>query len=96
VNAWFSTNQPLDPARVVRGGVKIDANRVVWSVDGADLGRLLDSVAQTGGTVLLDLNCDFVLDREGRPVSACSSTLVDRHLPRPGGILRTWLQIRRG
>jgi hypothetical protein len=96
VNAWFSTDQPLDQARVVRGTANVDANQVVWSCDPADLGRLLETAAQTGGTVLLDLNCDFVLDREGRPVSACSSTLIGAHLPRPGGILRTWLRIRRG
>ena len=49
-----------------------------------------------GGTVLLDLNCDFVLDRDGQPVSACSAQLAGgKPLPRPGGILRTWLQIRK-
>ena len=57
---------------------------------------MLDAVTQTGGTVLLDLNCDFVLDRDGLPVSACSAQLAGgKPLPRPGGILRTWLQIRK-
>jgi hypothetical protein len=96
VNAWFSTDQPLDPARVVRGTAKIDANTVVWACDPADLPRLLQAATQAGGTVLIDLNCDFVIDRDGQPVSACSSTLIGRHLPRPGGILRTWLEIRKG
>jgi hypothetical protein len=95
LTAWFSTDQPLDPARIVRGAVKIDANRVIWAADPADLGRVLEAAPQTGGTVLLDLNCDFVIDRDGQPVSACSSTLIGHHLPRPGGILRTWLQIQK-
>jgi hypothetical protein len=95
VTAWFWTEQPLDPARVVRGTTKIDGTRVIWSIDPNALGLVLEAVTQTGGTVLLDLNCDFVIDRDGQPASSCTTMLVGRHVPRPGGILRTWLLIQR-
>jgi hypothetical protein len=96
VNAWFWNEAPLPPDRTVRGTVKIDGPRVVWTCDPNDMGLVLEGSTQTGGTVLLDLNCDFVLDRDGQPVSACSAQLAGgKPLPRPGGILRTWLQIRR-
>jgi hypothetical protein len=96
VTAWFSTDQALSGARVVRGTTAIDGNEVIWRPDPADVKTLLPAARETGGTVLLDLNCDFVLDRDGQPASACSSTLLGVHLPRPGGIMRTWLQVLRG
>lgn len=93
VTAWFLAEAPLSSALVIRGRVKIGDNQVVWSAIDDDIRLVIQRVRQQPATVLLDLNCDFVIDEAGRPVSACSSTLVDVHLPRPGGILRAWLLI---
>jgi hypothetical protein len=69
---------------------KVSANSVVVGCDRSDVGLALERFAN--GTFVIDVNCDFVLDAQRRlPVSSCSSTLIDTHLPRPGGILRTWL-----
>lgn len=97
VTAWFSPAQPTAPAQVVRGEAKVDGESVLWTIDPNALGQVLELSVQVGATVLFDLNCDFVLDeKNGLPASACSSPLVGAHLPRPGGILRTWLQIEAG
>src|SRR5205085_2921510 len=94
VTAWFWTDQPTDTARAVRGTVKIDGGRVVWAIDPNALGTVLEASTQPGGILTLDLNCDYVLDRDGQPVSSCAG-LVGKQLPRPGGILRTWYLIRK-
>jgi hypothetical protein len=94
VTAWFSRPSATEPVRMVRGTAAIQGNRVIWTCDPNDMGIVLELSTQTGALLLLDLNCDFVLDTRGQPASACSSTLVGAHLPRPGGILRTWLQIQ--
>jgi hypothetical protein len=72
---------------------RIDASTVVVSCDQNDVAFAVERFPNA--TFVIDVNCDFVLDAQRRlPVSSCSSTLVDVHLPRPGGILRTWLVTR--
>jgi hypothetical protein len=52
------------------------------------------AVGQFGaGTFVIDLNCDVVVDTAGQPASSCWTGLFRTHLPRAGGIMRTWLQV---
>jgi hypothetical protein len=52
------------------------------------------AVGQFGrGTFVIDLNCDVVVDAAGQPVSSCWTGLQRTHVPRAGGIMRTWLQV---
>jgi len=35
-----------------------------------------------------------VLDEQRQPVSSCMTGLIGVHVPRAGGIMRTWLLVR--
>jgi len=60
----------------------------------ADLEAARTAIGQFGrGTFVIDLNCDVVVDAGGQPVSSCWSGLFRTHLPRAGGIMRTWLRV---
>jgi hypothetical protein len=60
----------------------------------ADLEAARTAVGQFGrGTFVIDLNCDVVVDTSGQPVSSCWTGLLRTHLPRAGGIMRTWLRV---
>jgi len=83
------------------GFVTVSAVRCTSNVDGDvllaacnpdDLKRALAGAREA--TFVIDVNCDVVLDQDGQPASSCTTGLIGKHLPRPGGIMRTWLMVR--
>lgn len=96
VEVWLRTNEAGSPVRGVLGLAQADGEQVIWTVDDNAAGMVQEFTAQMGGRLVIDLNCDVVLDDQGQPVSASWTSLFGTHLPRPGGIMRTWLEITPG
>lgn len=88
---WFRP-EAAGPVLTIRSSSGVDGNVVVVRANLEDVRRAVEQV--DAGTFVIDLNCDLVLDEEHQPVSSCMTGLIARHLPRPGGILRTWLLVR--
>jgi hypothetical protein len=87
---WF---RPAGFATVsaVRCTTGADGELVIVTCNREDVERALGNVASA--TFVIDVNCDLVLDADGQPASSCTTALIGRPLPRPGGILRTWLLV---
>ena len=93
VEVWLRLNEPATQVRALSGFAAAEGDSVVWRVDDKDVGTVINFASKLGGTVVIDLNCDVVLDELGQPASSCWTSLFAGHLPRPGGIMRTWLQM---
>jgi hypothetical protein len=89
---WWRPDGNNSAVTAIRTASGVNANSVTVRGNLVDIRQAFE-VADTG-TFVIDLNCDFVLDGQGQPVSSCSTSLIATHLPRPGGILRTWLLVR--
>ena len=96
VEVWLRTNEDGTPVRGVRGIAQGDGEQVIWTADDNAAGMIMEFAAQLGGRLVIDLNCDVVLDDQGQPASASWTSLFGTHRPRPGGIMRTWLEITPG
>ncbi len=96
VEVWLRIGQPADTVRALRGSAFADDTRLTWTADPDDAGLIREFASQLGGRIVIDLNCDVVLDEAGEPVSSCWTSVFANHLPRPGGIMRTWIQIQQG
>lgn len=88
---WFRPTG-FAPVSAVRCTTNVDGDILLVTCAQDDVKRAVG--AATTGTFVIDVNCDVVLDQDGQPASSCSTGLIGRHLPRPGGILRTWLLVR--
>jgi hypothetical protein len=93
VQVWCCPAGAAGPVRSLgkRLGVVDNFVRMNISVDEQAAAEL----RQLGGVVLIDIVCDLLLDRSGRPVSSsCAPALLDRgELLSPGGILRVGMRI---
>jgi hypothetical protein len=89
---WWRPAGTNSTVTAIRTSSGVNANSVVVRANATDVRQAFETVDT--GTFVIDLNCDFVLDGQGLPVSSCSTSLIGNHLPRPGGILRTWLLVR--
>jgi hypothetical protein len=49
-----------------------------------------------GALIVIDLDCDYLVDADGRPVSGSAGALVGSTTFAPGGIFRTWIQVQAG
>ena len=56
----------------------------------------MQSALRNGGLIVIDLDCDYLFDREGNPISGSAGELVESKAFAPGGIFRTWIQVRPG
>jgi hypothetical protein len=89
-------NEAGSTIRGLDGSAQADGEQVIWTADDNAAGMVVELLAQLGGRLVIDLNCDVVLDDQGQPASASWTSLFGNHLPRPGGIMRTWIQVARG
>ena len=46
--------------------------------------------------VLIDVDCAYLVDVDGRPVSSSAAKLGGAEVTPPGGIFRTWLSVKPG
>jgi hypothetical protein len=70
----------------------VDGNILLVRCSDEDVKRAVEGA--NAGTFVIDVNCDVVLDEQMQPVSSCMTGLIGTHVPRPGGIMRTWLSVR--
>jgi len=97
VVVWLTVEENATPVRSLRGRARVEDNLVIWEIRDDDLKFMRELIRQTGGTLVIDLNCDFVLDLDRhQPASACTTLQFGDPLPRPGGIMRAWLQVLGG
>jgi len=76
------------PVRRIAGVCDVDENTVVFKPFGFDE-RIPSELAEGGGSIQIDINCDYLQTRQGNPVSGSASPLIGLAGPYPpGGILR--------
>jgi hypothetical protein len=49
-----------------------------------------------GALIVIDLDCDYIFDLKGRPVSGSGAAILGGDTFAPGGIFRTWIQVQPG
>jgi hypothetical protein len=85
----------LQPIVALHGNVVISGSTVAWRL--TDDTNAVTAALRTGGLVLVDLDCDYIVDANGAVVSGSASLLAGGKPPvRPGGIFRTWIQVAAG
>jgi hypothetical protein len=82
------------PLVALRGKPGLAGATFTWALgeDPATVTGLL----RAGGLVFLDLDCDYLVDANGQPVSGSAGALVNSELGGPGGIFRAWLHVLAG
>ena len=85
----------LAPVLALHGTTTISNNLVVWQF--SDAAATVQTALRSGGLILIDLDCDYVVDSTGADVSGSAGILAGQKPPvRPGGIFRTWIQVTAG
>ncbi len=80
----------LHPAHTV----SIAANQLSISVSAQ---QSINALKELGGVVLVDVVCDYLMDRSGRPVSSSQAAITGAEdFPTPGGLMRLTIRVRRG
>ncbi|MCA1654976.1 MAG: hypothetical protein LC635_00575 [Pseudonocardiaceae bacterium] len=95
LQVWAVPANPRFPARGLPRKVGVTGNVLNLDVQ-------LDQQSRTelkesgGGVILIDLVCDALLDRNGRPVSSSSGVVLfgGTQFPVPGGLLRLGMPVR--
>jgi hypothetical protein len=68
---------------------------VIWKL--ADAPATVQNSLRNGGLIVIDLDCDYIVDASGADVSGSAAILAGGKPPvRPGGIFRTWIQVLAG
>ena len=85
----------LAPVLAIHGTTTISNNLVVWQL--SDAAATVQTGLRLGGLILIDLDCDYIVDSTGADVSGSAGILAGQKPPvRPGGIFRTWIQVSAG
>lgn len=85
----------LSPILALHGTTTISSNLVIWRL--SDPTTAVTAALRSGGLVLVDLDCDYIVDASGADVSGSAAILAGQQPPvRPGGIFRTWIQVAAG
>jgi hypothetical protein len=87
----------LAPVLALHGTTTISNNLVIWQL--SDAGATVTNALKSGGggLILIDLDCDYIVDSTGADVSGSAAILAGQKPPvRPGGIFRTWIQVSAG
>jgi hypothetical protein len=94
--ATATTTAPvLSAVFSVHGVLGVSGSTLVWKA--TDPTSAVGAALRLGGLILVDVDCDYVLDANGAVVSGSASLLADGKPPvRPGGIFRTWIQVAAG
>jgi hypothetical protein len=103
--AWVRIVQPtpvattaaptLTPLLAVHGTLGVSGSALVWRL--GESTSVVGPALRAGGLILIDVDCDYVLDEQGAVVSGSASLLFDGKPPvRPGGIFRSWIQVAAG
>jgi hypothetical protein len=76
------------PVRRINGLSSVDGDTLIFKPFGFD-DRIPGELQEVGGTIQIDIDCDYLMTRRGSPVSGSASPLIGMKGPfPPGGILR--------
>lgn len=76
------------PMRRIAGACDVDGDTLVFKPFGFD-DRIFSELSEVGGSIVIDIDCDYLMTRTGGPVSGSASALIGLDtVPRPGGLLR--------
>jgi hypothetical protein len=84
----------LPPLVALRGKPGLSGPTFTWSLE--EDPQAVTRVLAAGGLVVLDLDCDYLVDANGQPVSGSAGALAGSEVGGPGGIFRAWLQVQAG
>jgi hypothetical protein len=85
----------LSPVLALHGTTTIQNTLVIWQL--ADPTATVQNALRNGGLILVDLDCDYIVDANGADVSGSAGIMAGQQPPvRPGGIFRTWIQVSAG
>ena len=85
----------LAPVLALHGTTQISNNLVIWKL--ADAVATVQNTLKSGGLILIDLDCDYIVDANGADVSGSAAIMAGSKPPvRAGGIFRTWIQVLAG
>jgi hypothetical protein len=85
----------LAPILALHGTTQLSNNLVIWKL--ADAPATVQNALRNGGLIVIDLDCDYIVDASGGDVSGSAAILAGGKPPvRPGGIFRTWIQVLAG
>lgn len=81
------------PARRIATAIEVEGTDVLVTaiglIDGSDGGQAMNELTELGGSILLDIGCDYLVDENRRLVSGNASSLAGiDDLLAPGGLLR--------
>jgi hypothetical protein len=84
----------LSTVLALHGRASIQGATFGWSL--TDDQGAVQTALRNGALVLIDVDCDYLTDIRGNPVSGSAGALADIQTFRPGGIFRSWIQVRLG
>jgi hypothetical protein len=85
----------LAPVLALHGTTQLSNNLVIWKL--GDAAATVQNSLKNGGLILIDLDCDYIVDANGADVSGSAAILAGSKPPvRPGGIFRSWIQVLAG
>jgi collagen triple helix repeat protein len=95
VQVWSLPADSSLPVRHVNRGIEVQQNELAIFVTPEQ--PILADLRKAGGQLVIDLVCDYLLDRDGVPVSNSIGQLFDaRVTPMPGGLMRLVILVRPG
>ena len=94
VTVWSAPDAVI-PVRVLP--TKTVVNGSVMTISVVPDRSAFNELAEVGGNLFIDVNCEFVRDEQGRPASSSLGPLLfNQETPRvPGGLMRLWLRVGR-
>jgi hypothetical protein len=90
----LTVEQRLAPALTLHGQATFMDFAFLWTL--ADNPTFVQEALQNDGLIVIDLDCDYILDASGRPVSGGAGAFVGSDTFAPGGIFRTWIEVFAG
>jgi hypothetical protein len=85
----------LAPILALHGTTQISNNLVIWKL--ADPPAAVQNALKNGGLIVVDLDCDYIVDANGADVSGSAAIMAGGKPPvRAGGIFRTWIPVLAG
>jgi len=81
------------PVRRINGATDVDGDTLIFKPFGIS-DRIRSELSEVGGSIQIDIDCDYLMNRQGLPVSGSASPLIGLKGPfPPGGILRLSIAI---
>ena len=92
----YQTGGRLSPVKAIRGQIRVaQGAEMVWvMLDDANI--FIRELAEVGGLVTIEVDCDWLIDDQGLPFSSSSAAFGGAKHFTPGGRFRTWMRVGSG